>query len=58
MVLRVYSVMGCDRDNPALGVNQGKSNNGNPLAASHDTLHSLERGSADFDGRGHGCFRV
>ena len=59
MVLEVYSVMGCDHhDSPALAADQGKSNNGNPLAPSHDTLHSFERGSADFDVRGHGCFRV
>jgi hypothetical protein len=59
-MLQVYSVMGCDRDRPALAADQGKSNNGNPLAPSHDTLQSFERGSADFYGRGqgHGCIGV
>jgi hypothetical protein len=50
--------MGSDRDRSALAADQGKSNNGNPLAPSHHTLHSFERGSADFDDRGHGCIRV
>jgi hypothetical protein len=50
--------MGSDRDRSALAADQGKSNNGNPLAPSQHTLRSFERGSADFDGRGHGCIRV
>jgi hypothetical protein len=30
----------------------------NPLALPHGALRSLERGSTDFGGRGHGCFTV
>jgi hypothetical protein len=50
--------MRSDRDSPALATDQGKSNKGNPLASSHDTLHSFERGSDDCDGRSHGCIGV
>jgi hypothetical protein len=43
------------RRRPGLAADQGKSNNGNPLAPSHDTLHSFERGSVDVDDGTHGA---
>src|SRR5712672_3414122 len=56
MVLQVFSVMGSDRHSPVRVADQGKSNNDNRLAPSHNMVHAFDRGSADFDGRGHGCF--